>query len=258
VKGWLPAHPRWPEPWNSVKARLPGVAQETDLLREIRGAFGVVGPRRRPGDRVLVHGDLGLHNIAIEPSTMFNYDGAAWADRHYDFRYFIFDQQQEDLLNGALEVYEAALGVRVDRHRIRLLNAACAIGFLAFRYGTQAETLSFGRTLAQDLEWVRYALRYARPGAAEAYTRQTPCWSFSMRRNSTPRLGSHMQRTGKVRPNQPDRSRPRTDTGGPWHRSRSQTFRDDRARLVILTSVGGRGRNDLLHRIRVPDTPTSG
>jgi hypothetical protein len=31
-----------------VKARLPGVAQETDLLREIRGAFGVVGPRRRP------------------------------------------------------------------------------------------------------------------------------------------------------------------------------------------------------------------
>jgi aminoglycoside phosphotransferase (APT) family kinase protein len=169
VKGWLPTHPRWPEPWASVEARLPEVVQETDLLREISGVIRRCQAEEtiKSGDRVLVHGDLGLHNIAVEPSTgivqgVFDYDGASWADRHYDFRYFIFDQQQEDLLDGALEVYEAALGAQLDRYRIRLFNAACAIGFLAFRYGTQAEALSCGRTLAQDLEWVRYALRAIR------------------------------------------------------------------------------------------------
>lgn len=169
VKGWLPTRPRWPEPWDSVEARLPGVVHETDLLREIRGVIRRCQAEEtiESGDRVLVHGDLGLHNIAIEPRPgivqgVFDCDGAAWADRYYDFRYFIFDQQQEDLLNGALEVYEAALGVRLDRYRIWLFNAACAIGFLAFRNGTQAETLSCGRTLAQDLEWVRYALRAIR------------------------------------------------------------------------------------------------
>jgi len=38
-------------------------------------------------DRALVHGDLGLHNLALDPETdavngVFDYDGAAWADRH--------------------------------------------------------------------------------------------------------------------------------------------------------------------------------
>jgi hypothetical protein len=71
VKRWLPAHPRWPELWDSVEARLPGVVQETDLLREIRGVIRRCRAEEttESGDRVLVHGDLGLHNIAIEPST---------------------------------------------------------------------------------------------------------------------------------------------------------------------------------------------
>ena len=169
TNGWLPTNLRWPEPWNSIEARLPDVLQDTGLLREIEGVINRCRAEEtiKSRDRVLVHGDLGLHNVAIEPSTaivegVFDYDGAAWADRHYDFRYLIFDQQDEDLLNGALEVYEAALSVQLDRNRIRLFNAACAIGFLAFRSGTQAETLSCGRTLAQDLEWVRYALRALR------------------------------------------------------------------------------------------------
>jgi aminoglycoside phosphotransferase (APT) family kinase protein len=39
------------------------------------------------GDRVLVHSDVGLHNLALDPETdtvngIFDYDGAAWADRH--------------------------------------------------------------------------------------------------------------------------------------------------------------------------------
>jgi hypothetical protein len=44
------------------------------------------------------------------------------------------------------------------RDRIRLYNAACAITFLAFRVDVPPEQKSCGRTLAQDLRWVRAAL----------------------------------------------------------------------------------------------------
>ena len=163
--GWLPHRLRWPEPWEWIEDRLPHVLQDVRLLRSIKKV------RRRCQEEegtetgsVLVHGDLGFHNIAIEPQTdavqgVFDYDGAAWTDRHYDFRYFIFDQQGEDLLDAALEVYEPAVGAHLDRARIRLLNAACAISYLAFRCGTPPEVRSCGRTLAKDLRWVSHALR---------------------------------------------------------------------------------------------------
>jgi len=166
---WLRTRLSWPEPWDRIESRLPDVVHDAALLHEI----GQVIERcraeeeRGPGNCVLVHGDLGLHNIAIEPSTgtvqgVFDYDGAAWVDRHYDFRYLIFDRQDESLLEGALEVYEPGLGIRLDRDRIWLFNAACAIGFLAFRQGTPPETRSCGRTLAEDLAWVQYALSATR------------------------------------------------------------------------------------------------
>lgn len=165
TQGWLPDRLGWPEPWDLIESQLPDVVDDIELLRDI----GHVIERCRAedyfksNDGVLVHGDLGLHNIAIEPSTdivegVFDYDGAAWVDRHYDFRYLIFDRQDDDLLGGALEVYESELGIRLDRHRIRRLNAACAIGFLAYRRGTDPEAQSCGRTLAEDIGWVRHAL----------------------------------------------------------------------------------------------------
>jgi hypothetical protein len=64
-----------------------------------------------------------------------------------------------DLLAGALGVYEPAVGSRLDRGLIRLGNAACAIGFLACRCGTPPDARSWGRTLAQDLDWIGWALR---------------------------------------------------------------------------------------------------
>lgn len=166
AEAWLPTRPNWPEPWDLIESRLPQVVEDGELLREI----GRVIQRCRAdeaapsNDRVLVHGDLGFHNLALESGTddvtgIFDYEDAAWTDRHYDFRYFIFDHQDEDLLSGAAEVYEATLGIKLDRHRIRLFNAACAIGFLAYRHGTAPEALSCGRTLVQDLEWVRCAVR---------------------------------------------------------------------------------------------------
>ncbi len=67
------------------------------------------------GERVLAHADLGLHNLAIEPASkqvrgVFDYEGAAWADRHHDFRYPLLDIPDEPILDAALAVYEPAVG----------------------------------------------------------------------------------------------------------------------------------------------------
>lgn len=107
-------------------------------------------------DRVLVHGDLGLHNVAVDPVTtevrgVFDYDEASWTDRHHDFRYLILHHEHDDALEAALAVYEPALGRILIRHRIRLYNAACAIGFLALRRGVPPDQPSCGRTLAEDV-----------------------------------------------------------------------------------------------------------
>jgi len=114
-------------------------------------------------DRVLIHGDVGLHNLALDPVSdtvngIFDYDSAAWADRHPDFRYLVFDVGREDMLDAALEVYEAAANRAINRERIRLYNAACGISYLAFRAGTPPGQKSRGRTLAEDVSWVRTAL----------------------------------------------------------------------------------------------------
>jgi hypothetical protein len=31
---------------------------------------------------------------------LFDYEGAAWADRHHDFRYLAFDLDRDELLGG--------------------------------------------------------------------------------------------------------------------------------------------------------------
>jgi len=164
VTGWLPWRVAWPEGSDWIRERLPGVVEHDDLVvvmeRTIERYEAVAVD---VGDRVLVHGDVGLHNLALDPQTdtvngIFDYDGAAWADRHHDVRYLLFDVGREDMLDAALEVYEPAIGRTLDRDRIRLYNAACAISYLAFRSGTPPDQKSCGRTLAEDLRWVRTAL----------------------------------------------------------------------------------------------------
>lgn len=61
-------------------------------------------------------------------------------------------------LIAILEVYEPTVGRRLDRDRIRLYNAACAIGYLAFRSGVAPDQKSCGRTLAEDFRGVPTAL----------------------------------------------------------------------------------------------------
>lgn len=164
VAGWLPQRVAWPEPSLWIRERLPYVLDDRDLIRIMEQVIEryedvPVGVE----DRALVHGDIGLHNLAFDAVSdnvngIFDYDSAAWADRHHDFRYLLFDVDREDMLDSALEVYESATGRQISRDRVRLYNAACAISYLAFRMGTPPEQRSCGRTLAEDLQWVRTAL----------------------------------------------------------------------------------------------------
>jgi hypothetical protein len=164
VVGWLPRRVPWPETGAWVRECLPSVIDDRGLIRALADVIEEYeGVPVGAVDRALVHGDLGLHNLALDPETdavngIFDYDGAAWADRHHDFRYLLFDVGREDMLDAALRVYEPAVERSLDGNRIRLYNAACAIGYLAFRAGVPPEQKSCGRTLVEDLRWVRAAL----------------------------------------------------------------------------------------------------
>ena len=167
VAGWLPRRPTWPESREWVRKRLAAVVNDPEMLA---GADAVMRAyedvRTLEPDCVLVHTDVGLHNLGIDPEThsvhgLFDYDGAAWADRHHDFRYLVFDWERNDLLDAALSSYEPVVGHTIQRERVLLYNAACAVTFLAFRAGTKPEERSCGRTLAEDLRWSRLAIARA-------------------------------------------------------------------------------------------------
>ena len=103
VAGWLPRRVAWPEPSEWMRERLSQVLKDGALI----GVMEQVIERYETvpigaNDRVLVHGDVGLHNLALDPATntvngIFDYDSAAWADRHHDFRYLLFDVNGEDI-----------------------------------------------------------------------------------------------------------------------------------------------------------------
>lgn len=165
VAGWLPEGPPWPEPLEVIRTNLPRVIDDAAMLRRIGHALSrYEAMEAGHADRVLVHGDLGFHNLALDPATdavcgVFDYGDASWSDRHQDFRYLVFPEGADEAeLDGALDAYEPIMGVRLDRSRIRLCNAACAIGFLAHRAGAPPNARPCGRTLAEDLDWVQWAL----------------------------------------------------------------------------------------------------
>jgi hypothetical protein len=75
--------------------------------------------------------------------------------------YLVFDWDRQDMLEAALSAYEPAVGRRIDRRRVLLYHAACAVGFLAFRVGRRPEERWCGRTLDEDLHWSRLAIARA-------------------------------------------------------------------------------------------------
>jgi aminoglycoside phosphotransferase (APT) family kinase protein len=160
--GWLPPAPNWPRPED-----LPHLAEVIDdprLLARIDQALERhVEFTRAVQDPVLVHADVGLHNVAVDPVSygvvgLFDYAGAAFGDRHHDFAYMVFSSAKEPMFEGARATYESQTGIRIDRDRVRLLNAVAAIGFLSFRHGHLPHETWCGRTLPQDVAWTSDAL----------------------------------------------------------------------------------------------------
>jgi aminoglycoside phosphotransferase (APT) family kinase protein len=160
---WLPPVPSWPRSKGWVQERLIEVVEDVELRSQADDVMSKYEAQTVcKCERALVHTDLGFHNMAIDPETfavkaVFDYDEAAWADRHHDFRYLVFHGDREVLLQAALSQYEPVAG-RIDRARVFLYNAACALTFLAYRRGKGPEEQSCGRTLAEDLQWSRQAV----------------------------------------------------------------------------------------------------
>src|SRR5262249_22231142 len=90
-----PPPPPAPLPPALLRARLPHATDDAGLLVRIEVVLArYEGLVVTEADRALVHTDVGFHNLAIEPATLavrgiFDYAGAAWADRHHDFRYLV-------------------------------------------------------------------------------------------------------------------------------------------------------------------------
>ncbi len=160
--GWLPTRPAWPYPRARILADLPHVLDDVSLrdrcievIDRCEQALGTETP-------VLVHGDLGLHNIALSDAGtlagVFDYAEACFTDHQMDFRYLLFDTDGADLLEAAIDAYMAHGGAAVAPERVALYNAAAAVGFLADRRGSGPEDRPAGRTLTEDLHWTRLAL----------------------------------------------------------------------------------------------------
>jgi aminoglycoside phosphotransferase (APT) family kinase protein len=167
IAGWLPRRPAWPRPREWVCERLRSVVDDPGLIANAEAVMDAYeNVPVSEADRALVHTDVGFHNLGIDPQSytvhgLFDYDGAAWADRHHDFRYLLLDLDRYELLEAAVSAYEPVVGHRIQRERVLLYNAACAVSFLAYRAGAKPEERSCGRTLAEDLRWARLALARA-------------------------------------------------------------------------------------------------
>jgi len=165
--GRLPRRPAWPIGAAYARRRLPKVTGDAALVgRALALAEAYDASTAEVAERVLVHADFGFHNLVIDPDLgrvlgVFDYDGAALADCAHDFKYMLLDHEDETLLEAAIAAYEALAGRLVDRGRVRLLNAASAVTFLAYRAGWAPEDRSAGRALADDLRWTRMALARA-------------------------------------------------------------------------------------------------
>jgi hypothetical protein len=164
VAEWLLQQVAWPEPGGWIRERVPQVVADSTLIADIDELLAIYeGLEIGDEERALVHTDVGLHNLALDPVTLevrgiFDFDGAAWADRCHDFRYMV-GLDRPELLEAALAVYEAATGRLLSRPRILLYNAVCAFSYLAYRLGTLPDEDSCGRTLAEDIDWTRRAIR---------------------------------------------------------------------------------------------------
>jgi aminoglycoside phosphotransferase (APT) family kinase protein len=165
---WLPRKASWPETAGWIRERLPVVIGNNPLVAEINSLLDIYEDLQvADDDLVLAHTDLGLHNIvfagdSLQPCGLIDFESAAYVDRHYDFRYLIFDFADATLLTAACHTYETITGRRLLPARIQLYNAVSACCYLAYRVGIAPETRWCGRTLVEDLVWTSIAVERVR------------------------------------------------------------------------------------------------
>lgn len=167
VAGWLPKSLEWPLSPDLIRQQVLQVVDDPELIGQINALLSQYEALQiEDDDKALVHTDIGLHNLAFDPHSfevrgIFDYDGAAWSDRHQDFRYLHLARHSTAMLDQAIAVYESALGMTLSQRRIYLYNAVCAFSYLAYRAGIAPEESSCGRTLGQDVDWCRWAIANA-------------------------------------------------------------------------------------------------
>ena len=155
--------PDWPESRTWILERLPSVTDDYSLIANADDVLRRCESLRIDDeDRVLIHGDLSMHALAYDADPLringlFDFEGAAYADRHHDFRYLILGNSTT-MLDSALSEYERITHRILNRDRIFLYHAACALSYLAFRVGHTPEGDWCGRTLEEDLKWSRAAV----------------------------------------------------------------------------------------------------
>src|SRR5258708_14727915 len=81
VAGWMPQSTRWPLSSDWIRERLPLVLDDGFIhaMEEVIERYDAVPIRA--DDRVLIHGDVGLHNLALDAESdtvngIFDYDSA--------------------------------------------------------------------------------------------------------------------------------------------------------------------------------------
>ena len=115
-----------------------------------------------PSDPVLVHGDVGTHNLAFDPVTrrvtgLFDFEEASCADRHFDFKYL--PSYGPRVTQLVLDDYRDRTGVAIDVPRMRILHLMTALSFWAWREeDPDAHDRLSSRNRDQALAWVGLAL----------------------------------------------------------------------------------------------------
>jgi aminoglycoside phosphotransferase len=161
-----PSNHNWPTSADWVRERLPHVVKESVMLKQMYlylDEFESIRVDDR--ERVLCHGDPGLHNLAFNSDDLsingiFDFEGATFNDPSWDLRYLIFGPTDfhYELVDTGIQSYQDHSDRAISKQRILFYNAISAITFLAYRKGIEKDTRWCGRTYDEDLAWTQLAI----------------------------------------------------------------------------------------------------
>jgi aminoglycoside phosphotransferase (APT) family kinase protein len=151
ARGWLSRAA------TDLRGRLPGGLPAPALERVLDAVVDCYAALdAKDGGPVLTHGDMGLHNMAIDPETgrllgLFDFEEAALDDRHANL--YGLHSYGDAFVEQALDAYAAASGVRPSVQR-------AALHHLLGAFDALAGALSAGdaEMMARRLRWVHGAL----------------------------------------------------------------------------------------------------